>query len=175
MLMKWCSNLLMRAKLSPLSVFVHMKGQLPCRGHCDRTLRVQTGQSVCVCLCVCAGVINVRKMTQTYTILTWHAVLLCLSWREHNFRRRSKLAKRCWGVQNRFNTFINSTGEGGDSKQRRLAGCPCQCAVTDFSAGSLWTVCNYLISEFIGCSSMPCQMTFFGPSRKQPDFNFSKT
>lgn len=33
MLMNWCSNFLMRSKLSPLSGFVRMKGHLPCRGH----------------------------------------------------------------------------------------------------------------------------------------------
>lgn len=56
MLMNWCSNLLMRSKLSPLSGFVHMKGHLPRRGHCDSSLTVSKPVSRCVVAYVCVCV-----------------------------------------------------------------------------------------------------------------------
>lgn len=51
MLMNWCSNLLMRPKLSPLSGFVHMKGHLACRGRCDISLTLNKLVSVGVLVC----------------------------------------------------------------------------------------------------------------------------
>lgn len=156
MLMNWCSNLLMRSKLSPLSGFVHMKGHLPRRGHCDSSLTVSKPVSRCVYVRIWAG---------------WHRptpfspdILRFSAWAGGDRTwEGGPNSQRCWGVQNCFNTFKNSTG---GPEHRRLAGRPLQCAVTELSAGFLWTVCNYLISEFIEWSATSGQITFFGPSRR---------
>lgn len=152
----------MRSKLSPLPGFVHMKGHLPCRGHCDSSLTVHKLVSRCVLECV--RVCMTRR--------GWHRPALF----SPDILRRSAWtggsrtweggpnSQSCWGARNCFHTFINSTG---GPKHRRLAGHPLQCAVTELSAGFLWTVCNYLISEFIECSTAPCQITFLGGASRR--------
>lgn len=150
----WCSNLLMRSKLSPLSGFVHMKGHLPRRGLCDSSLTVYKLVSRCVRECEEDGDTDLHHSHPT----PWVSLLEL----EGTTWEGGPNSQKCWGVRNRFNTFINSTG---GLKHRRLAGCPLHCAVTELSAGFLWTVCNYLISEFIECSTMSCQTPFFAEQR----------
>ncbi len=97
-LMNWCSNLLMRSKLSPLCGFVHRKGHLPCHGHRDSSLTASKLVSRCVVVCSC-GWDNVRD----YLHLTSSASLLELEETE-----LEKEDQRGGGAQNCFNTFINS-------------------------------------------------------------------
>ena len=145
----------MRCKLSTLSGFVHMRGHLPCHGHSDRTLAVYklVGRCVCVSVCVCVCEYEEDDMDLHCSHLTPCTSLLELDRREPE--REQPNSQRCWGIRNRLNMFINTTG---GPMHRLLAGSPRQYAVTELSAGFLWTVCNYLISESIECSTLPCQM-----------------